>query len=238
MSSESYVDATVVRAQRPASVRAGDTARIAGDGTITGFVGGECAEDSVRLHALRVLETGEPLLLRIVPEGDGEAVEGAVTVANPCLSGGALEIFLEPHLPAPRLGVVGETPIAASLRRLAPQVGLEVGDRPTDGDLGLVVASHGRGELEALRAALDLHVPYVGLVASPRRGAAVLAELGDEADVVETPAGLDIGARTPEEIALSILARVVAVRRARTAVPTGVAPVPVEHAPHCAHHAH
>ena len=56
-----YVQATVVRAARPASVQVGATALVLGDGTIEGFVGGHCAEPSVRLHALRVLETGEPL---------------------------------------------------------------------------------------------------------------------------------------------------------------------------------
>src|SRR4051812_1476904 len=171
-----FVRATVVRAQRPTSVRAGDTARVLGDGTIDGFVGGVCAEDSVRLHALRCLETGEPMLLRLVPDDiEGSAAEGAVTVANPCLSGGALEIFLEPHIPSPRVAVVGDTPIAAALARMAPALDLEVGAAPEPGDLGVVVASHGRGEVEALRAALDAHTPYVGLVASRRRGDAVLA---------------------------------------------------------------
>jgi xanthine dehydrogenase accessory factor len=86
-----FVVATVVRAQRPTSVRPGDCAIVLGDGAIEGFVGGTCAEESVRLHALRALETGEGLLLRILP-GDGEAPagEGAITVQNPCLSGGAL----------------------------------------------------------------------------------------------------------------------------------------------------
>ena len=103
-----FAVATVVRRQRPSSVRPGDSAIVTADGTIDGFVGGACAEESVRLHALRVLETGEPLLLRIVPgEDEGPAQEGAVTVSNPCLSGGALEIFLEPHLPAPRVVIVG-----------------------------------------------------------------------------------------------------------------------------------
>ena len=86
---------------RPASVQPGASALVLGDGTIEGFVGGHCAEPSVRLHALHVLETGEPLLLRIEPgNGEGDAIDGAVTVHNPCISGGALEIFLEPHLPA------------------------------------------------------------------------------------------------------------------------------------------
>src|SRR6201991_2388830 len=90
-----FVHATVVRAGRPASVRAGATALVLGDGTIEGFVGGHCAEPSVRLHALHALETGDALLLRIEPgTGDEAVVEGAITVHNPCISGGALEIFL------------------------------------------------------------------------------------------------------------------------------------------------
>jgi xanthine dehydrogenase accessory factor len=218
-----YVVATVVRRQRPASVRAGDTALVLGDGTIEGFVGGSCAEESVRLHALRVLETGEPLLLRIVPEvpaaaGDDE-VEGEVTVANPCLSGGALELFLEPRLPAPRVVVVGDTPVAVALAELGVRVGLavEAGEPATD-DLALVVASHGRDEQHVIERALREHVPYVGLVASRRRGAAVVGSLdvSDELRArVRTPAGLDIGAYTAEEIALSILAELIAVRRHR-----------------------
>jgi xanthine dehydrogenase accessory factor len=246
-----FVLASVVRAQRPTSVRPGDVAVVLGDGAIEGFVGGACAEQSVRLHALRALETEEAMLLRILPgDGDAPASEGAVTVQNPCLSGGALEIFLEPVLPAPRMVVLGGTPIARALARLAPEVGLEVaaasgedagGPASQAGDLALVVASHGRDELEALGAALELGVPYVGLVASGVRGAAVLADLvaagtaPERAAAIETPAGLDIGARTAEEIALSILARIVAVRRsaatATAAGATGAGATPAAPAP-------
>src|SRR5436190_5898060 len=212
-----FVTAIVVRAQRPSSVTAGDSAVIHPDGTIEGFVGGACAESSVRLHALRVLETGEPLVLRIVPGDEGGPVEeGAVTVQNPCLSGGALEIFLEPRLPAPRVCVVGDTPVAQALVSLGERLGYEVGIEQLDDDVALVVASHGRDEEDSLERALRSGVPYVGLVASRRRGPAVLEELRARGTVeaagiakIRTPAGLDLGARTPEEIALSILAEIV-----------------------------
>jgi xanthine dehydrogenase accessory factor len=218
--------ATVVRAQKPTSVRPGDSAIVLPDGTIEGFVGGVCAEQSVRLHALRVLETNEALLLRIVPgPDDAPASEGAVTVQNPCLSGGAMEVFLEPRNPAPRIAVPGQTPIAGALARIGPEVGFEVGFEPAPGDLAVIAASHGRDELPALRDALESGVPYVALVASRRRGKGVLQELR-EAGVpdellarIDTPAGFDIGARTPEEIAISILARVIAVRRSQPDMP-------------------
>jgi xanthine dehydrogenase accessory factor len=226
-----FVVATVVRAQRPTSVRSGDAALVLGDGTIEGFVGGSCAEQSVRLHALRALETGEALLLRILPgDDDAPAAEGAVTVQNPCLSGGSLEIFLEPMLAPPRVLVVGQTPIASALARLGAELDLDVETaagadvEPAASDLALVVAAHGRDELRALRRALEARLPYVGLVASRVRGSAVAAELRAEGvdeerlATLETPAGLAIGARTPEEIALSILARVVAVRRGEQSV--------------------
>lgn len=242
---ESFVTATVVRAQSPTSVVAGNTALVLDDGTIEGFVGGSCAEHSVRAYSLNAIESGEPVLLRILPFGDESEVgpegrevaseDGAVTVQNPCLSGGALEIFLEPVLPAPRVLVVGDTPIAGAVSRLAAELALDavaVDDDtidPRPGDLALVVAAHGRDELHALRSGLEAGLPYVGLVASPKRGDGVIGELrgdGVPAELLEridVPAGLDIGARTPAEIALSILAKVVAVRRgdsgvARTAV--------------------
>jgi xanthine dehydrogenase accessory factor len=248
-----FVVATVVRAQRPTSVRPGDTALVFADGTIEGFVGGTCAQASVRLHAARVLETGEALLLRLVPgaEGDaggagerggaggepgagggepgaggGEPLEGAVVAHNPCLSGGALDIFLEPLLPAPRLVVVGDAPIAQALERIGRAAGYAVargaGEQalPQAGDAACVVASHGEGEAAALTAALEAGVPYVALVASPRRAAAVRAAL-DLPDAlrgrVHAPAGLAVGARTPAEIALAILTEIVAERHAQPA---------------------
>ena len=235
---EPFVTALVVRAQRPSSVSAGDRGLVLADGTIEGFVGGACAETSVRLHALRVLETGEPIVLRIVPDEDGrEPEEGAVTVENPCLSGGALEIFLEPRLPAPRVSVVGDQPIAHALAALGERLGYEIGAEQTDNDLALVVASHGRDEEDSLERALSAGVPYVGLVASRKRGAAVVDELRkrmpEDAARVRTPAGLDIGAATAEEIALSILAEIVSTRSARTTLPEP----PVEDHSHCQHHA-
>jgi xanthine dehydrogenase accessory factor len=219
-----FVVATVVRAGHPTSVHPGDSAIVLGDGTIEGFVGGACAESSVRLQALRVLETGEALLLRIVPEGDETAdTEGAMVVRNPCLSGGALEIFLEPNLPAPRVAVVGETPIGFALASIGERLGYDVvlsagAPEDTTDDVALVVASHGREEEDALASALASGIPYVGLVASRKRGGAVVEDLRkrgvaeDRLARLHTPAGLDIGAATAEEIALSILAEIVASR--------------------------
>jgi xanthine dehydrogenase accessory factor len=237
-----FVVATVVRAQRPTSVHTGDAPPVLGDGTIEGFVGGTCAEQSVRLHALRALETGEALLLRILP-GDGEAESdppARVTVQNMCLSGGSLEIFIEPMLASPRVLVVGETPIASAVARMGAELDLDMvvvagaDVEPAADDLALVVAAHGRDELSALRRGLEAGLPYVGLVASRVRGSAVVAELHAEGLAeerlahLETPAGLDIGARTPEEIALSILARIVAVRRGEQTLSVRVvAPAPV-----------
>ncbi|HEX7525938.1 MAG TPA: XdhC family protein [Gaiellaceae bacterium] len=233
-----FVTATVVRAQRPTSVKAGDVALVLGDGTIEGFVGGVCAQQSVRVYALKAIETEEAVLLRIVPDGPvgedpgtGREVpveEGAVTAQNPCLSGGAIEIFLEPVLPAPRVLVVGDTPIAAAVSSLGAELGLDVvsveggAPEPSAGDLALVVAGHGRDELHTLRRGLDTGVPYVGLVASHKRGAGVLAELRADGvpeaqlELIDVPAGLDIGAHAPAEIALSILAQIIAVRRGKS----------------------
>src|SRR5919112_6509651 len=109
-----FVHATVVRAQEPTSARPGDAAVIIDDGTIEGFVGGLCAEGSVRAAALETLRDGRTLLLRVLPDGSAGFPEtpGAQVVVNPCLSGGAIEIFLRPVLPAPVVRVVGGTPIA------------------------------------------------------------------------------------------------------------------------------
>jgi xanthine dehydrogenase accessory factor len=234
-----FVHATVVRAQRPASAHAGDTALVRADGTIDGFVGGTCAEASVREYGLMTLSTNEPLLLRIVPgEVAGQSEEGAVTVANPCLSGGSVEIFLEPRVPAPRMLVVGDSPIAEAMASLGRPLGFDVqlvsgqDAAPAADDAALVVASHGRGEEPALEAALRLGVPYVGLIASRIRGAAVLAALDvpdDQRARVHSPAGLDIGGRTAAEIALSVLAQVVQERRAAERhAPASVARAPAE----------
>jgi xanthine dehydrogenase accessory factor len=232
---EPFVQATVVRAQKPTSAHAGDTALVRSDGAIEGFVGGTCAEASVREYGLRVLTSNEPLLLRIVPgEPGGATEEGAVTVSNPCLSGGSVEIFLEPRVPAPRVLVVGDSPIATALVELGRPLGFDVdlvpGEQaePHPDDAALVVASHGRGEEPALTAALRLGVPYVGLVASRIRGASVLTLLevpDDQRARVHSPAGLDIGGRTAAEIALSVLAEIVQERRTaeRHAAPAAVA---------------
>src|SRR3954452_4007736 len=74
---EPVASATVVRAQRPTSAEAGDCALVLADGTIEGFVGGDCAEHSVRVYGLKAIETGEPVLLRILPFTDGSYDEGA-----------------------------------------------------------------------------------------------------------------------------------------------------------------
>jgi xanthine dehydrogenase accessory factor len=242
---EPFVRARVVLAHKPTSAKPGDEAIVRADGTIEGFVGGSCAESTVRVQSLRLLDAPMPLLLRIqpdaapaAPDGHREA-DGTLTVHNPCLSGGALEIFLDPVVPPPLVAVHGDGPLAAAIAAVARAAGYRCGvatDGPAADGLGaadaVVVASHGRDEIAVLSAALDAHVPYVGLVASRRRGAAVLAEIvAERPDLaaavgrVDTPAGLDLGGRTAGEIAISVLAAIV---RARAAAPR---PAPVVSTP-------
>lgn len=214
-----FVHATVVRAQPPTSAYPGDEAILLADGTIEGFVGGQCAQNSVRKAALGVLQAGESVLLRVLPDGDVHFPEapGACVVVNPCLSGGSLEIFLTPQLPAPLIRIYGVTPIADALMQLCGVLGY---DARRDTDLAdtsaVVIASHGGPEAELIRTALDNGVGYIGLVASKVRGASILNEL-ELSDVeracIHTPVGLPIGAKTPAEIAVSIAAELIAAVR-------------------------
>lgn len=213
-----FAHATVVRAQVPTSACTGDDAIILEDGSIEGFVGGQCAENSVRTAALSALSRGDSVLLRVLPEGDIDFPEspGAQVVVNPCLSGGALEIFIEPMLPPPRLEVVGHTPIADAVVAIADVLGYVTSRAmpatAPDRAAAVIIASHGRDEEASIRAALEAGAPHIALVASRRRGLALLDELGltdAERARIRTPAGLSIGARTAPEIALSIVADVV-----------------------------
>lgn len=227
-----FVLATVVRAEPPASARPGDRALVLADGTLEGFVGGSCAESTTRAESLRLLSSGEAGLLRITPGGDGTpSPPGVRTVDNPCLSGGALEIFLEPVLPPVLVVVVGDAPVARALVRLGEALDHEVvvladpaAPLPPD-TAAVVVAAHGRDETDVLAAALRAGVPYVALVASRRRAAGVLAAVAaqgaPDTDRVHSPAGLDIGSRTPSEVALSIYAEFVALRPVRAAPGAG-----------------
>jgi xanthine dehydrogenase accessory factor len=235
---EPFVRARVVLARRPTSAKAGDEAIVHADGSIEGFVGGTCAESTVRAQSLRLLRDPEPLLLRITPDAADDAGDadggpapaepsgGTLTVHNPCLSGGALEIFLDPVVPPPLVLVHGDGPIAEAIARVTTAVGYRCAPADTvAGADAVVVASHGRDEAEVLCAALEAGVTYIGLVASRRRGAAVFDEIAaDRPDLaaavrerVDTPAGLDIGARTAGEIAISILASIVRSRPRRPA---------------------
>lgn len=209
-----FVHARVVWAEPPTSAKPGDEAIVLPDGSVEGFVGGECVQSTVRLQALEAIERGGAVLLRVTPEPEPPQ-PGKRVVHNACLSGGSLEIFLEPALPPPVVQVVGQSPTAAALMALGRSLGYAMRTwegTPEPGAAAVVVASHGRGEDDPLTAALEVGVPYVGLVASRTRGAAVVASLPvpDELRAkVRTPAGLDIGAATAEEVALSILAEIV-----------------------------
>lgn len=239
-----FVHARVVLAERPTSAKPGDEAIVLADGTIEGFVGGQCALATLRAQGLAVLDRRESTLLRIAPTPEPDQ-PGRIVVHNPCQSGGTLEIFMEPVLPAPLVRILGTTPIGIALARVGGSLGYDMeswdssccGGAPdlTTTD-AVVVASHGNGEEAVLEAAVRAGVPYIGLVASRKRGNAVLAALDltdEEKAGIRTPAGMDIGARTAEEVALSILAEIIAQRtaepRAMTSTPIDTAVDPVCH---------
>jgi xanthine dehydrogenase accessory factor len=220
---EPFALATVVRVERPTSARTGDRALVTVDGAVLGWVGGACAEPVVVREALRAFADGEPRLVRIGPGESG------------CASEGTVEVFVEPQLPAPMLAVVGDGPAALTLADLAARIGWRVVREARDDADAVVVATMGHGDEEALERALVAGAGYVGLVASAKRATTVFEALGarglDEEMLmrIRSPAGLDLGPARQEEIAVAILAELVAWRhsQSKTPEPSAVAVDPV-----------
>jgi len=210
-----FVLATVVASYPPQSVRAGAKAVILADGTIDGWIGGGCIRPVVLDEAREALSSGAPRLVRM--NAGAKRVEQSRGVRDypmTCQGEGGVEIYLEPMLPAPRLCVLGETPVSESLRALAGAIGQIVTDEPNDAD-AVVVATMGVGDEDALAAAAASKASYVGLVASRKKARflidfALASGVPDEQLArVKFPAGLDLGGMSTGEIALSILAEIV-----------------------------
>jgi xanthine dehydrogenase accessory factor len=225
---EAFALATVVWRQGPSSGQQGSRAVITEAGELHGWIGGACAEPVVIREAQRVIADGEARLLLLgTPEQFGAAVpEGMTVVPIACQSEGALEVYIEPVLPAPHLVVVGRSPMAHTLADLARALGWRAvlidGPDFSSADAGersmVVVATQGHYDEEAVQQAVAARPAYLGLVGSQRRGVALLgylAERGvprDRLDKIRVPAGLDLGRTTHEEIAVAILAELVQLR--------------------------
>jgi xanthine dehydrogenase accessory factor len=246
---EPFALATVVACQRPTAAYPGAKALIRADGTLTGWVGGSCAQPTVIQEALKALADGKARLLRISPEFQHSAVpqEGVYDFVMTCASQGALEIFVEPFLPRPALLVIGETPVAQALARFGALLDFTVcvsdpaatRERFPDADTlcadleavrtrisprsYVVVATQGAYDEEALAAVVDTPACYIGLVASGRRAATIFQYLRDKGvqpellQRVKCPAGLQLGAVTPPEIAFSIMGEILQLWRSNLA---------------------
>ena len=238
-----YALAVVVRHERPISGKAGDKAIILADGSISGWIGGGCTKPLIIAEAQKALADGRHRLVRIAPDAEPGA-SGIIRHEMTCHSGGALDIYIEPVLPRPQVVIFGRTELAQVLCRLAAAMhyrtvaaapeaesslfghadqflhAFDLSPVNIQGPTFAVVATQGEHDVEALREALGRELSYVAFVASRQKAKEVLHSLRlsgvAPADIarVRTPAGLDIGARLPEEIALSVLAEIVSVYRA------------------------
>lgn len=223
--------ATVVRAQGATAAKAGAKAVILADGSMgAGWIGGGCVQGAVLRAARAALAERKPRLVSVQPKdalgelsiSPDEERAGVHFARNACASQGSVDIFIEPVVPAPNLRLFGAAPVAEALARLAPEFGFAVTrdtEETSEAPAFVVVATQGRGDAAALTAALALDVPYTAFVGSARKVESLKAALlaaGHPAEPLARlhgPAGLAIGAATPEEIALSILAEMVRARR-------------------------
>lgn len=250
---EPFALATVVGRKAPVSTHVGDTAIVTRDGSFHGWVGGSCTRPTVLAEAQQALADGRPRRVVLDPE-PAARTDGAHVFPMTCHSGGSVEIHIQPVLPAPHLVVYGVSPTARALARLAKAMGYAVSavdpmadasafpqaDRLATEAAGLViergtaplyavVATQGQWDEDAILAALAHEPDYVAVVASPKRFAEMRSLLAAKASEtalgrIKNPAGLDLGATSPEEIALSILAEVVKERpRTHTSASAGPA---------------
>ena len=231
---EPFAFATIIRTAGATAAKPGSKALLSADGAIVqGWLGGGCTHAAVRRAAVAAFASGTPQLISIAPEellaekgvSAGHVVDGVSFARNGCPSRGTIDIFIEPCLPQPELIVLGASPVARALLDAGAQFGWAMKDElSTVPDMSgrlrcVAVATQGAGDFAALRQAIESGASYVGFVGSKAKFASLAEKLiadGATAEQVATikgPAGLDIGAVTPEEIALSILADFTRFRR-------------------------
>ncbi len=232
--------ATVVRIHGSASAKPGAKSIIDSHGrTVFGWVGGGCAEARVCEEAQLAMREGRPRVIEL------DLDDELLGVGMPC--GGSMEVYIEPVLPAPKLLVLGHGAIAETLAALAkrlefhvsvndplatrehfPGADVLVDEDPEyrkldcDANTHVVIATQHKGDYDALCAVLACEPAYVGLIASAKRSALVfdrLREDGVDPSCVSAPCGLDLGAQTPHEIALSILSEIVRLRHGASGRP-------------------
>jgi xanthine dehydrogenase accessory factor len=236
---EPFVTASVVRYQAPISGKPGDKAIIFANGKMWGWIGGGCVQPVVIKEALKALSDGKPRLIRISPTAAAE--EGIVDYTMTCHSGGTLDIYIEPILPRPHVVILGRSPVAQTLARLSQAVHYRVSvaspnaereqfpdvdhlqtDLNLDGvkitpESFVVVSTQGEGDEEALEQAAKSSARYVAFVASATKARKILEYLreagvpSERVGQIRAPAGLDIHAASPEEIAVSVLAEIIQV---------------------------
>jgi len=255
--------ATVVARRPPVSALLGHRAIVYEDGRMEGFVGGACSHEIIRKQALEALKVRQPRLVSIRPDRRDELpTPEHVTVPMTCASEGAIDVYVEPFVESRRLVVVGATPVARALARIARAMDYDVvravetaelrdiepectslgitavgvdalpelmaGARSRGIEQAAVVASQGHYDEQALELILkSAGTMYVGLVASRRRAATMMTMLEENGvpgtGTIHNPAGLDLNARTPPDVALSILAQVVKAGSGERAVADSVA---------------
>jgi xanthine dehydrogenase accessory factor len=225
-SGQAYALATVVWRQGPSSSKQGSRAIITAEGQLHGWIGGACAEPVVLREAKQAMTDGNARLLLLgSPDQFGTAIpDGMTVVPIACQSDGALEVYIEPVLPVPHLVIVGSSPMAHTLAQLAGALGwcTELVSDFTAGHADersmVLIATQGHDDEDMIERAAAMRPAYLGLVASRRRGEAVLGYLAErgvprnQLDRVHAPAGLDLGKTTHEEMAVAILAELVQLR--------------------------
>ncbi len=234
-----FVEATVVRREVPSSGKSGDKAIIDRFGEMTGWIGGGCVKGIALKEAEDAMKTGKARLVKIGTSLSGSRQDGVVEYKMTCMSEGTVEIFLEPVLPATHLVVIGKSLIAKALVQLAKASGYRVTAvapeaKPATFDnvdelitqmtlnnvkisaaSAIVICTQGENDEQALELVLPQQVFYKGFVASLKKRTALfknLAEQGienDKMEAIHSPAGININAKTPQEVAVSILAEII-----------------------------
>ncbi len=202
----------------------------------------KAAQDVLNDGQPRLISVQPPTELELNGVSAGETRDGVRFAKNMCPSQGTMDIFVEAVMPKPSLVICGSSPVAVALSKIAPLMGFtattcapqaeqtafDAVDNRIEGyalpisDVAqrfVVVATQGKGDEVALRAIIDIDAEYKAFVGSRRKMASIREKLvGNGAsaegfDTIKAPAGVDIGAISPEEIALSIFAEITATRR-------------------------